>query len=205
MKDNSDEKYLALSLVLNSCLFFSIFSFILWCISSLVVSLTTTFYLKPVINLALVGISLLISIIISIICAKKKKAYLSSKLTIFYYFSVAYTALYFVYNLAAFIMNDIWTVFAIITIFISSILFALIEVLLKIKITLIKATIYFMIFAIPYFTTLFSMGYGKGNELFVILAIYILSFIAVFTSLFIVKSIINKYKNQNIKYEKMFK
>lgn len=204
MKAEIKQKYLGLSLLFNSCVFFSFFSFILWCLSSLVVSMTSSFYLKPLINLSLIAISFLISIIISLIMAKKNKPYLSSKFKVLYYLSTSYVTLYFIYNLLAFILDDIWTVFAIISIFISSFLFSIIESYAKIQSEILKALIYFIVFAIPYFITTFITDYLKGNKIFIIFAIYLLSYAFVFTLINIIKLTYQKHKNSNSKYENMF-
>ena len=204
MKAENKQKYLGLSLLFNSCVFFSFFSFTLWCLSSLVVSMTSSFYLKPLINLSLIAISFLISIIISLIMAKKNKPYLSSKFKVLYYLSTSYVTLYFIYNLLAFILDDIWTVFAVISIFISSLLFSILESYAKIHSVILNAVIYFIVFAIPYFITTFITDYLKGNKIFIIFAIYLLSYAFVFTLINIIKLIYQKHKNSNTKYENMF-
>lgn len=205
MQDMRSTKYLWLSILFNTCLIFTVGSFILSLLTSAI--LTSAASIPNVkVNIITLVASVAISIIIAIICAIRKRAFLSLKINFLYLYSISYTILFIIYyafvSISSFVKPSI---FSILTILCVSLLFAIFEVYVNIKSALIKALIYLIVFSIPYLTVVFISNLAEGNKIFIIIAIYLVSFILIYLIYFICTLIWHKHTNETKDYTKLFK
>ncbi len=202
--ENSSENGI-FSLIIKSCTFFMILSFLL-CVSTSIVLESTINFPNVVANLIVIGASILLSIITNIIKARQKKAFLNAKLYTLYLASIVYLFLYIFYYIFAIFNQEIRSIYSIISILGACLVFSLVEIYVPLKNHLLKSIIYFIVFAIPYFiSTLLIANYGKGNNFFVVFAIYFIVYSIIYITYYLIHQCIRKQNNENKEYKQMFK
>lgn len=204
MQAKQEPKWIGLSIVLNSCFYFSIFSFALNSLMAIVLA-TPVFLINVPTNFILLGVAIFVSVLISIILSYLKKKQLSTKMKIPYYASICFSILYMSYYLSALFVPIKSSTYVVLAILVTSIVFALLEVLLHLKNHLFKAFIYIFVFAVPYFLLMKISNLGKGNKIFIVFAVYLLIFAIIFAIYYTIDTIKHKYENEFKEYKKMFK
>ena len=157
-------------------------------------------------NLLLLLISAIISLILALLLNKFKKNIIFEKIKLIYFSCSLYLVIFILTNLVTIVYKNIWNIFTILIIFVTSILASIANTLLPIKKSYIKAIINFFLFAIPYFIICLSFGnYGQNNRIIILMSVYLLSYTIITTAYFVTKSQINKHKNEKKEYYRLFK
>lgn len=157
------------------------------------------------VNFALLLISYISAILLSLLLFKLKKPYITEKINVIYLSATIFTYFFLAVNLSTVQFKNIWcegTIFAILAV---SILTSVIKYLLKIP-YFAKIILNFVLFAIPYFLVSVLLGnFGEGNKMMILIFVYLLLFAIVTTIISVIKIVISKHKNETTSYSKMFK
>lgn len=157
-------------------------------------------------NLLLLLLSLIISSIIVIILIKLKKETLYKKIKFIYFTCSLYSIIFLILNFSTMIYKNIWNIFTILILFATSLIITVINVVLPIKKTYIKAILNFIIFSIPYFIIFLCFGgFGKNNKIIITIFVYIIIYSVITVCYYLTKSFLMKLKNNNKKYYNIFK
>ena len=201
--DIKKEQKIPLSFALNICIMFTVLSLLFNIIYSLML-----WPLLPNIgfNLLTLLISFVPALVFVIIKSKLKKPLINTKAKIIYYISFFYTSIFIIFNISTIFFKDVWNLYTILIIFVLSIVISIIRLYLPIKNYLIRAIIYFVVFAIPYFIITLSVeGLGKGNAIIIVFSVYALIYIASSISIYLIIKTREKSSNSKKAYTKMFK
>lgn len=194
------------SIIFNSCILFTLFSI-----------LTNTFFailyigedgtnLPNIgINYLILVISVIISLLVLLLLVKLKKDLVIKRINVLYFICCLYTSIFLVLNVSTVILKNVWNIYTILMILAVSILTGIVKFFIPIN-KLLKAIIYFCIYAVPYFIiSIHFGGFGKGNMLIVLITVYLLAFALIYAITQLINSLLKQQNNHNQKYEKLFK
>ncbi len=157
------------------------------------------------VNFALLLISYIAALLLSLLLYKLKKCYISEKINVIYFSATLFTYLFLTINVSTAVFKNIWSVATIFSILAVSIITAVIKYLLKIPFW-VKVILNFVLFAVPYFVvSVYLGGFGSENKIMILIFVYLLIFAIVTTVIGIIKSVISKQQNSTENYSKMFK
>ena len=194
------------SVIFNSCILFTLFSILINSFFAvLYIGDDGTNLPKIAINYLTLVISIIISLLILLLTVKLKKELIFKKINVIYFISCLYTSIFLVLNISTVILKNVWNIYTILMILAVSILTGIFKFFVHIN-KILKAIIYFCIYAVPYFIISISFaGFGKGNMLIVVITVYLLAFALIYIASHLVDSILKRKNNNNQKYEKLFK
>ncbi|MBO5380367.1 MAG: hypothetical protein J6A90_08580 [Clostridia bacterium] len=156
------------------------------------------------VNFALLAISYIIAIVISIILYKLKKPYVTHKISFLYFATTLFTYLFISVHVFAVILGNLWGGITIASVLLLAILTTIIKYLPKIPYA-VKVVINFFLYAIPYFGIGVFIGeYGKGNKMMILIFIYLLVFALAVVAVSVIRSFIKKQENKEEEYKKLF-
>ena len=156
-------------------------------------------------NLVCLGISFLLSAVITIIKYKLKKP-LCKKLLPIYVISCFYSLIFIIVNVSTLLFKDIWNIYTIYILLALSIVVSLILLYLPLKNYLVRSLIYYIVIAIPYFIiTLVFGNYGDDNSEIIVFFVYTIAYTVARIIAFIILKSNNNIENNKKEYSKMFK
>ena len=156
-------------------------------------------------NFALLLISYIVALIISLIIFKVKKPYICEKINVIYLSCALFTYLFLTFNVSTAVFKNIWSEITILSILSVSIIASVVKYLLNIPFG-IKIIINFFVFAVPYFgVSVFLGDFGAENKMMILIFVYLLVFAIVTAIIATIRALIISKKNNNTKYTTMFR
>ena len=156
-------------------------------------------------NFALLLISYIVALIISLIIFKVKKPYICEKINVIYLSCALFTYLFLTFNVSTAVFKNIWSEITILSILSVSIIASVVKYLLNIPFG-IKVIINFFVFAVPYFgVSVFLGDFGAENKMMILIFVYLLVFAIVTAIIATIRALIISKKNNNTKYTTMFR
>lgn len=194
------------SIIFNSCILFTLFSILTNAFFAILYIGEDGTKLPNIgINYLIFVISLIVSLLVLLLLIKLKRDLISNKINIVYFICCLYTSVFLVLNVSTVIVKNVWNIYTILMILAISVLTGIVKFFVPIN-KILKAIIYFCIYAVPYFIiSIHFGGFGKGNMLIVLITIYLLAFAVIYAISQIVGAFLNQKTNQTKDYEKLFR
>ena len=156
-------------------------------------------------NFALLLVSYIVALIISLIIYKVKKPYISEKINVIYLSCTLFTYLFLTFNVSTAVFKNIWSEITILSILAVSVIASVIKYLLNIPFG-VKVIINFFVFAVPYFgISVFLGDFGAENKMMILIFVYLLVFALVTATIATIRAVMTSKQNNNTKYTTMFR